>query len=36
MRKLPAKRGTKAEAQRLQQVFDGDGFKMIPIPSIAA
>ncbi|EGU87164.1 hypothetical protein FOXB_02318, partial [Fusarium oxysporum f. sp. conglutinans Fo5176] len=35
-RKLPAKRGTKAEAQRLQQVFNGDSFKMIPIPSVAA
>ncbi|KAL9567582.1 hypothetical protein ACKAV7_008346 [Fusarium commune] len=35
-RKLPAKRGTKAEAQRLQQVFNGDSFKMIPIPTVAA
>jgi hypothetical protein len=35
-RKLPAKRGTKAEARRLQQVFNGDSFKMIPIPTVAA
>ncbi|EXM13229.1 hypothetical protein FOTG_18316 [Fusarium oxysporum f. sp. vasinfectum 25433] len=35
-RKLPAKRGTKAEAQHLQQVFNGDSFKMTPIPSVAA
>jgi hypothetical protein len=35
-RKLPAKRGTKAEAQRLQQVFNGDSFKIIPIPTVAA
>ncbi|KAM5528651.1 lysophospholipase [Fusarium oxysporum f. sp. phaseoli] len=35
-RKLPAKRGTKAEAQQLQQIFNGDSFKMIPIPTVAA
>ncbi|KAH7464233.1 hypothetical protein FOMA001_g17874 [Fusarium oxysporum f. sp. matthiolae] len=35
-RKLPAKRRTKAELQRLQQVFGGDSFKIIPIPSVAA
>ncbi|EXK25671.1 hypothetical protein FOMG_17678 [Fusarium oxysporum f. sp. melonis 26406] len=35
-RKLPAKRGTKAEARRLQQVFNGDSFKIIPIPTVAA
>ncbi|EGU86542.1 hypothetical protein FOXB_02940, partial [Fusarium oxysporum f. sp. conglutinans Fo5176] len=35
-RKLPAKRGTKAEAQRLQQVFNGDQSRIIPIPSVAA
>ncbi|RYC79027.1 hypothetical protein BFJ63_vAg18093, partial [Fusarium oxysporum f. sp. narcissi] len=29
-RKLPAKRGTKAEAQQLQQIFNGDSFKKIP------
>jgi hypothetical protein len=33
---LPAKRGTKAEAQRLKQIFNGDSFKMIPIPTVAA
>ena len=26
----------KAEAQRLQQVFNGDSFKIIPIPTVAA
>ncbi|EWZ27983.1 hypothetical protein FOZG_18311 [Fusarium oxysporum Fo47] len=35
-RKLPAKRGTKAEAQRLKEVFNGDQSRIIPIPSIAA
>ncbi|RKK10605.1 hypothetical protein BFJ66_g16165 [Fusarium oxysporum f. sp. cepae] len=35
-RKLPAKRGTKAEAQQLQRIFNGDSFKIIPIPSVAA
>jgi hypothetical protein len=35
-RKLPTKRGTKAEAQRLKEVFNGDQAKIIPIPSIAA
>jgi hypothetical protein len=35
-RKKPAKRGTKAESQRLQQVFNGDSFKIIPIPTVAA
>ncbi|SPJ84645.1 uncharacterized protein FTOL_10907 [Fusarium torulosum] len=35
-RKMPAKRGTKAEARRLQQVFNGESFKVIPIPTIAA
>ncbi|KAJ0129256.1 Uncharacterized protein HZ326_27646 [Fusarium oxysporum f. sp. albedinis] len=35
-RKLPAKRGKKAEAQRLKQIFNGDSFKMIPIPTVAA
>jgi hypothetical protein len=35
-RKLPAKRGTKAEAQRLQQVFNSNSFKIIPIPTVAA
>ncbi|KAG7423639.1 hypothetical protein Forpi1262_v015362 [Fusarium oxysporum f. sp. raphani] len=35
-RKLPAKRGTKAEAQRLKEVFNGDQARMIPIPSVAA
>ncbi|KAL9561175.1 hypothetical protein ACKAV7_014530 [Fusarium commune] len=35
-RKLPAKRGTKAESQRLQQVFNGEAFKIIPIPTVAA
>ncbi|EXK26228.1 hypothetical protein FOMG_17198 [Fusarium oxysporum f. sp. melonis 26406] len=33
---LPAKRGTKAEAQQLQQIFNGDIFKIIPIPTVAA
>jgi hypothetical protein len=35
-RKLPAKRGTKAEAQQLQQIFNSDSFRVIPIPTIAA
>ncbi|RKK77498.1 hypothetical protein BFJ68_g17968 [Fusarium oxysporum] len=35
-RKLPAKRGTKAEAQQLQRLFNGNSFKMIPIPTVAA
>ncbi|RKK86522.1 hypothetical protein BFJ68_g17134 [Fusarium oxysporum] len=35
-RKLPAKRGIKAEAQELQRLFNGDSFKMIPIPTVAA
>jgi hypothetical protein len=35
-RKKPAKRGTKAESQRLQQVFNGNSFKIIPIPTITA
>ncbi|ENH66786.1 hypothetical protein FOC1_g10007442 [Fusarium oxysporum f. sp. cubense race 1] len=35
-RKLPAKRGTKAEAQRLKEVFNGDQARIIPIPSVAA
>ncbi|RKK72279.1 hypothetical protein BFJ68_g18286, partial [Fusarium oxysporum] len=35
-RKKPAKRGTKAESQRLQQVFNSDSFKIIPIPTVAA
>ncbi|EGU88242.1 hypothetical protein FOXB_01240, partial [Fusarium oxysporum f. sp. conglutinans Fo5176] len=36
-RKLPAKRGTRAEAQQLQQIFNSDSsFRMIPIPTIAA
>ncbi|KNB06171.1 hypothetical protein FOXG_19591 [Fusarium oxysporum f. sp. lycopersici 4287] len=35
-RKLPAERGTKAEAQRLKEVFNGDQARIIPIPSVAA
>ncbi|KAF5725211.1 ac transposable element-derived 4 [Fusarium mundagurra] len=35
-RKLPAKKGTKAEAKELQCLFNGDSFKMIPIPTVAA
>ncbi|TVY62590.1 Pogo transposable element with ZNF domain [Fusarium oxysporum f. sp. cubense] len=35
-RKLLAKRGTKIEAQQLQQILNGDSFKIIPIPTIAA
>jgi len=35
-RKLPAKRGTKSESRRLQEVFGGDAFKIIPLPSVAA
>ncbi|KAF4419461.1 hypothetical protein FACUT_11478 [Fusarium acutatum] len=35
-RKLPTKKGTKAEAQRLKEVFNGDQAKIIPIPSVAA
>jgi hypothetical protein len=34
--KMPAKRGTKAEQQRLQQYFNGESFKIIPIPTVAA
>jgi hypothetical protein len=33
---LPAKRGTKAEARRLKEVFNGDQARIIPIPSVAA
>ncbi|EGU88210.1 hypothetical protein FOXB_01272 [Fusarium oxysporum f. sp. conglutinans Fo5176] len=35
-RKLPTKRGTKAEAQRLKEVFNGDQARIIPIPSVTA
>ncbi|KAJ0130256.1 putative 4-hydroxy-2-oxoglutarate aldolase [Fusarium oxysporum f. sp. albedinis] len=35
-RKLPAKRGTKIEAQQLQRIFNGDSFKIISIPIVAA
>jgi hypothetical protein len=35
-RRFPAKKGTKSESRRLQEVFGGDAFKVIPIPSIAA
>ncbi|EGU72291.1 hypothetical protein FOXB_17200, partial [Fusarium oxysporum f. sp. conglutinans Fo5176] len=35
-RKLPAKRGTKIEAQQLQRIFNGDSFKIISIPTVAA
>ena len=35
-RKLPAKKGTKAETQRLKEVFNGDQARIIPIPSVAA
>ncbi|RKK77629.1 hypothetical protein BFJ70_g17123 [Fusarium oxysporum] len=35
-RKLPAKRGTKIEAQQLQRIFNGDSLKIISIPTVAA
>ncbi|KAI6751881.1 hypothetical protein HG531_006577 [Fusarium graminearum] len=35
-RKMPAKRGTKAEQYRLQEYFNGESFKIISIPTIAA
>jgi hypothetical protein len=35
-RKMPAKRGTKAEQRRLQEYFNGESFKIISIPTVTA